>query len=82
MKVHFLLERGTIEKLNLFLGIFNSLYISSAKEVKWLLCMNVSQPMRDTRAHQPEPEKQTPAANCSPEVAEAESKRRKMTMRS
>lgn len=81
-KVPFLLERGMIEKHNLFSGSFNSLYISSTKDIELLLCMSASQPMRNTRVRQPEPDKQTPAANCSPEVAEAGSKRRKITMRS
>lgn len=81
-KVSFFLERGTTEMHNLFSGIFNPLDIASTKEIELLLCMSVSQPMRNTRFHQLEPEKQAPAANCSPEVAEAGSKRRKITMRS
>ena len=81
-KVPCLLERGTIEKQNLFSGIFNSHNISSTKGRELLLCMSVSQPRRKTMVRQPETDKQTPAANCSPEVAEAGYKRRKITVRS
>lgn len=80
-KVPCLLERSMIEKHNLFSGMFNSHYISSTRRRELLLCMNVSQPRRKTMVHQPEQDKQTPAANCSPEVAEAGYKRRKITVR-
>ena len=76
----FLLKRGLIEKHNLFSGIFNSFDISSTKGIELLLCMSVSQPVRKTMVHQPEADKQTPAANCSPEAAEAGYNRRKITM--
>lgn len=80
-KVPCLWKRGVIEKHKLFSGISNSLYISSTKGRELLLCMSVSEPRRKTMVRQPEPDKQTPAANRSPEVAEAGYKRRKITMR-